>query len=99
MIEDFNSVTQSLTTTAYYVPDATIRILFSLQVYIEENPTNSSLFLDSRGIALTLTCGTILRFPLQKGSNLLIMFTQKALNQPKSTCVHVPILDPVMNVM
>ena len=97
-IEDSNEVTWSLTTTTYYVPDATIR-LFSLQVYIEENPTNSSLFLDSKGITLNLTCGTVLRYPLQKGSNLPIMLTQKALNQPKATCVHAPFVDPVINVM
>ena len=76
LIKDFNGITRSLSTTAYYVPDATIR-LFSPQVYIRENPTNSSLLLDSEGIAMTLTCGTILRFPLQKGSNLPIILTQK----------------------
>ena len=74
-----------LTTTAYYVPEATIR-LFSPQVCINENPTNSSLFLDSTGIALTLTCGNILRFPPQKESNLPIMLTQKALNESTSKC-------------
>ena len=35
LIEDFNGVTRLLTTTAYYVLDAKIR-LFSPQVYIEE---------------------------------------------------------------
>ena len=98
LIEDCNGVIGSLTTTAYYVPDATIR-RFSPQVYIEENPTTYSLFLDSKGIALSLTCGTILPVPLQKGSNLPIMLTQKALNQPKSTCVHVPFVDPLINVI
>ena len=39
LIKDFNGITSSLTTTAYYVPEATIR-LFSPQVYINENPTN-----------------------------------------------------------
>ena len=38
-------------------------------------------------------------FSLQKGSNLPIMLTQKALNQPKSTCVHVPFFNPVINEM
>ena len=27
------------------------------------------------------------------------MLAQKALNEPKSTCVHVPFLDPVINAM
>ena len=57
LIEDFNGITRSLTKPAYYVPEATIR-LFSPQVYINKNPANSSLFLDSEGVALTLTCGT-----------------------------------------
>ena len=55
--------------------------------------------MDSGGVALTLTCGTILRFPLQKGSNLPIMRTQEALNKPKSKCVHVPIRNPSINAM
>ena len=97
LIEDFNGITRSLSTTAYYVPAATIR-LFSPQVYISENPTNSSLLLDSEGIAMTLTCGTILRFPLQKGSNLPIMLTQKALNESTSKCgAHVATSNPIIN--
>ena len=27
------------------------------------------------------------------------MLTQKVLNQPKSTCVHAPFVDPLINVM
>ena len=97
LIKDFNRVTRSLTIIAYYVPEATI-CLFSPQMYINENPTNSSLFLDSTGIALTLTCGTILRFPLQNGSNLPIMLTQQSLHKPKSTCTpHIPICNPIIN--
>ena len=91
-------MTRSITTAAYYVSEAIIRI-FPLQVYINENPANSSLFLDSGGVALTLTCGTILRFPLQKGSNLPIMLTQEALNKPKSKCAHVPICNPIINLL
>ena len=98
LIEDFNGITRSLTTTAYYVPEATIR-LFSPQVCINGDPSNSSLFLDSTGVALTLTCGTILRFPLQEGSNLPIMLTQKALNKPKSKCAHVATPNPIINAL
>ena len=99
LIEDFNGITRSLSTTAYYVPEATIQ-LFSLQVYINENSTNSSLLLDSKGIAMTLTCGTILRFPLQKGSNLPIMLTQKALNESTSKCgAHIAIPNPIVNAL
>ena len=97
LIQDFNRVTRQLVTTAYHVPDATIR-LFSPQVYIDENPTNSSLFLDSIEVALTLTCRTILQFSLQAGSNLPIMLTQKALQRSKSTCTpHVPTTNPTVN--
>ena len=42
------------------------------------------------GVELTFTCRTILRFLLQKGSNLPIMLTEQALHKPKSTCAHVP---------
>ena len=55
MINDFHGITQQLITTAYHVHDATIH-LFSPQVYIDENPINSSLCSDSTGIALILTC-------------------------------------------
>ena len=68
-------------------------------MYINENPTNSSLFLDPTGVALTLTCGTFLRFLLQKGTNLPIMLTQEALNKPKSKYARVPIRNPIINLL
>lgn len=96
LIEDFNGVTRQLPTTSYHASDATIR-LFSPQVYIDESTTNSSLFLNSTGIALTLTCGTILCFSLQARSNLPTIFTQKALQKLKSTCTrHVPTTNPIL---
>ena len=76
LIEDFNGITRSLTTTAYYVPEATIR-LFSPQVYINENPTNSSLFLDSTGLALTLTCEPFYVFLYKKGVIYLLCLLKR----------------------
>ena len=100
LIEDFNMITRALATSAFYVPEETIRH-FSSKVYINENSTNSSLLLDSRRIALTLTCGNILRFPLQKESNLPMMLTQKALNKSTSKYAahHVATPNQIINTL
>lgn len=95
LIEDFHGITRQLITTAYDVPKATIG-LYSPEVYIDENPTTLSLFLDSSGISLTLTCGTIFRFSLQSGNNLSIMLTQKAL-QKSCIAPHVLHKNPIIN--
>jgi hypothetical protein len=100
-IEDMHGVCRPLPTTAYLVPDATVR-LFSPQVYIKENPTTSSLHLDSTGITLTMSCGTTLKFPIQEGSNLPIMLTQDALSQSRlSNCkpIHVASRLSYLNIM
>ena len=100
-IEDMHGVCRPLPTTAYLVPEATVR-LFSPQVYIRENPTTASLYLNSTGITLTMACATQLHFPIQDGSNLPIMLTQDALSQSRLTdCkpVHVASRLSYFNVM
>ena len=82
-IEDVNGIRCPLITSAYFVPEATIR-LFSPQVYIaeqyKENNVECTMTLDPFGLSLTLACGTTLKFPIQKGSNLPMMLTHKALH-------------------
>ena len=83
-IEDVHGVRSPLITSAYFVPNATIR-LFSPQVYIKEqyekDQTICTLTLDPFGIALKMACGKVLKFPIQKGCNLPMMLTNKALHQ------------------
>jgi len=81
-IEDVVGVRRSITTDAYYVPDAGIR-LFSPQDYIRKNKT-AALVCNCDGIRFTLKCGTILRFPFNKSNNLPFMLTQASLRQQKS---------------
>jgi len=71
-IEDVHGLRSLLVTSAYFVPDATIR-LFPPQVYIKEQLT-----LDPFGIALKMACGKVLKFPIKKGSNLPMMLSHKA---------------------
>jgi hypothetical protein len=80
-IEDVDGIRRSITTDAYYVPDAGIR-LFSPQAYIGKN-TTSMLICDSTGIRFTLKCGTVLRFPFNKSNNLPFMLTQSSLRAQK----------------
>ena len=82
-IEDFNGTRRSITTQAYYVPSATIR-LFSPQVYIGNNKT-SCMVLDNSGLQLTLVCGTILYFPINKSNNLPFMLTQTQLDKGRKS--------------
>jgi hypothetical protein len=76
-IEDVDGIRRTITTDAYYVPDATIR-LFSPQVYIGSNKT-SKLLIDSDGTHFTLKCGTVLKFPINKSNNLPFMLTEASL--------------------
>jgi hypothetical protein len=79
-IQDANGVVNPIQTSAYYVPQATIR-LFSPQVYIKEDKSNTSeMTLKNNGVHLVLSCGTSLFFPINCGSNLPIMLTETALN-------------------
>jgi hypothetical protein len=76
-IEDVVGTRRTITTDAYYVPDAGIR-LFSPQVYIGSNKT-ANMHINNNGIAFTLKCGTLLRFPFNKGNNLPFMLTERSL--------------------
>ena len=82
-IEDVNGVCRTITTDAYYVPDAGIR-LFSPQVYIGTNKT-ANLHIDHTGIAFTLKCGTLLHFPFNKGNNLPFMLTERSLQSRRTS--------------
>jgi hypothetical protein len=85
-IEDIDGIRRTISTDAYYVPDATIR-LFSPQVYIGNNKT-SNLLIDHNGTHFTLKCGTVLRFPINKSNNLPFMLTEASLRlQQKSHLV------------
>jgi hypothetical protein len=80
-IQDAKGIVKPIQTTAYYVPQATIR-LFSPQVYIKEDKSEpSKMTLKRDGVNLTLSCGTSLFFPINCGSNLPIMLTESALNR------------------
>jgi hypothetical protein len=78
-VEDMYGTKRDISTKAYYVPSASIR-LFSPQVYIGNNST-AQLVLDRTGAKFRLKCGTDLRFPLNNSSNLPFMLTTAALNQ------------------
>jgi len=78
-IEDQNGVRRKITTNAYFVPSATVR-LFSPQVYIGNN-RKARLLVDHRGASLTLKCGSTLSFPLNKHSKLPFMLTEEILQQ------------------
>jgi len=87
LIEDVKGVQRPITTKAYLVNNAGIR-LFSLQTYLQENKhlrNNPNLLLDRDGVKLTLECGACLSFPLQSSSNLPFMLTEGMLNSSKPT--------------
>ena len=86
-VEDFYGTRRSIITEAYFVPDAQIR-LFSPQVYISTHPT-AKLSLNSKGIDLTLKCGTVLHFPISKGNNLPFMLTQAVLDKRRNLIIQL----------
>jgi hypothetical protein len=80
-IQDVRGIVKPIQTTAYYVPQATIR-LFSPQVYIAADSTNTSeMILKKNSLNLVLHCGTRLQFPINQQSNLPLMLTEAALNR------------------
>ena len=69
-----HGVLQVLTTTAYFIPEATIR-LFSPKTFVDEDGNdNSSLFLNKKECVSTLGDGVQLSFPYQN-NNLPMMLT------------------------
>ena len=86
MIEDAKGIRRPLSTKAYLVNDAGIR-LFSPQTYFQDNRNSVNdphLRLDHSGTSLVLACGTPLFFPLQSTSNLPIMLTESMLHRSKA---------------
>jgi hypothetical protein len=82
-IQDARGIVKPIQTTAYYVPQATIR-LFSPQVYIAADSTNTSeMILKKNELSLVLHCGTRLHFPINGRSNLPLMLTEAALNRQR----------------
>jgi hypothetical protein len=72
-VQDFYGVKRTITTIAYYVPAATIRI-FSPKVYFDEQK-GGSYHMEKGMTTLTLGDGTLLTFPYQPGSKLSMMLT------------------------
>ena len=102
-IEDQNGTVEDIETMAYYIPTANIR-LFSPQIYITEQhrkqKTNCHLLLDKSGITLTTAKGVALNFPIQHGSNLPFMLTEKALKRstPRDQSSHTRQLNRFANL-
>jgi hypothetical protein len=71
--QDVFGTVRTLTATAYYVPDAGVR-LFSPQIYFMKHQCGSYT-MDHKGSSLTLRDGTTLQFPYNDGSSLPIMLT------------------------
>jgi hypothetical protein len=79
-VQDFYGVKRAITTMAYYVPAANIR-LFSPKVYFDEQ--NGGSYHMKKGMTtLTLGDGTPLTFPYQPGSKLPMMLTSSHFNNP-----------------
>jgi hypothetical protein len=71
-IRDVFGVVRTLRTSAYYVPDATIR-LFSPQVYFQENQGNGSCLIEATKATVTMPDGTDLVFLYNLHNNLPMM--------------------------
>jgi hypothetical protein len=79
-VQDLYGVKRTITTMAYYVPAANIR-LFSLKVYFDEQK-GGSYHMEKGITTLTLDDGTPLTFPYQPGRKLPIMLTSSHFNNP-----------------
>ena len=77
-IVDVFGVIRTIRATAYYVPDATIR-LFSPQTYFQEHDAGSCI-IEARRTSLTLADGSTLEFPYQANNNLPMMLPAEPLN-------------------
>jgi hypothetical protein len=79
-VQDFYGVKRTITTIAYYVPTANIR-LFSLKVYVDEQ-NGGSYHMEQGMKRLNLGDRTPLMFPYQPGSKLPMMLTSSHFNKP-----------------
>jgi hypothetical protein len=77
-VQDFYGVKRTITTMAYYVPAASIR-LFSPTVYFDEQKSGS-YHMEKEMTTVTLGDGTPLTFPYQPGSKLPMMLTSSHFN-------------------
>jgi hypothetical protein len=77
-IVDVFGVIRTIRATAYYVPDATIR-LFSPQTYFQEHNAGSCT-IEARRTSLTLADGSTMEFPYQSNNNLPMMLPAKPLH-------------------
>jgi hypothetical protein len=78
-IRDVFGCTRAITTEAYYVPKASIRLL-SPQTYFQEK-LDGELHMNAHRTRLTLHDGSRLEFPFSCGGNLPIMLTAKHFKQ------------------
>jgi hypothetical protein len=72
-VQDIFGTTRKLRSTAYYIPDASVR-LFSSQTYFQKWSAGS-FKMDHKDTYLTLKDGTTLNFPYNAGSTLPLMLT------------------------
>ncbi|KAL7564904.1 hypothetical protein ACA910_009393 [Epithemia clementina (nom. ined.)] len=72
-IRNYYGIVQTIRTSAFYVPDATIR-LFSPQTYFQENGAGCCI-VEAKKTTLTLVDGSELEFPYNFGSNLPLMLS------------------------
>jgi hypothetical protein len=79
-VQDFYGVKRTITTMAYYVSTANIR-LFYPKVYVDEQ-NGGSYHMEKGMTILTLGDGKPLTFPYQPGSKLPIMLTSSHFNNP-----------------
>jgi hypothetical protein len=79
-VQDFYVVKRTITTMAYYVPTANIR-LFSTKVCFDEQ-NGGSYHMEKGMTRLTLVDGTPLTCPYQPGSKLLMTLTSSHFNNP-----------------
>jgi hypothetical protein len=79
-VQDFYGVKKTITTMAYYVPTANIK-LFSPKVYFDKQ-NGGSYHMEKGMTILTLGDGRPLKFPYQPGSKLPMMMTSSHFNNP-----------------
>lgn len=76
-IVDLWGVVRVIRTTAYHVPDASIR-LFSPHTYFQDNNDKGKCVIEARKAILHMPDGSILEFPYNRGNNLPLMLTDDA---------------------
>jgi hypothetical protein len=75
-IRDYWNVPGVIKTSAYYVPNASIR-LFSPQCYFQEHENQGRCIIHGRKATMELPDNTVLEFPYNPGNNLPLMLTDE----------------------